>query len=271
MSYIVWKVKQVNIKPLGSWLRWQGRGTQNSLPSASTSKTHLHVGPFSLKRNWRLAERLLNTQGFKQGPWVGREEGRKTHQVGIYGPGRGIRGKGRSPGQRPALGSQQFQPSMGYPSPGILHREAESPGWLGGGWDDEGVWGNLEWHLGGAEAAQGTQQGSLEPDGSQPTPPTHAKSPRGPSCSTAGRGRRGLESGLGGGQWPALRDKGDLDLRLCPVREGHNCWPRTGSAEETARTSVCSGYEQRPPLLHHHPPPPLWGERPSAGTGKARA
>ena len=199
MSYIVWKVKQVNIKPLGSWLRWQGRGTQNSLPSASTSKTHLHVGPFSLKRNWRLAERLLNTQGFKQGPWVGREEGRKTHQVGIYGPGRGIRGKGRSPGQRPALGSQQFQPSMGYPSPGILHREAESPGWLGGGWDDEGVWGNLEWHLGGAEAAQGTQQGSLEPDGSQPTPPTHAKSPRGPSCSTAGRGRRGLESGLGGG------------------------------------------------------------------------
>ena len=216
MSYIVWKVKQVNIKPLGSWLRWQGRGTQNSLPSASTSKTHLHVGPFSLKRNWRLAERLLNTQGFKQGPWVVREEGRKTHQVGIYGPGRGIRGKGRSPGQRPALGSQQFQPSMGYPSPGILHREAESPGWLGGGWDDEGVWGNLEWHLGGAEAAQGTQQGSLEPDGSQPTPPTHAKSPRGPSCSTAGRGRRGLESGLGGGQWPALRDKGDLDLRLCP-------------------------------------------------------
>ena len=150
-------------------MRWQGRRTQNSLPSASTSKIHLHVGPFSLKRNWRLAERLLNTRGFKQDPRVGREEGRKTHQVGIYGPGRGIRGKGRSPGQRPALGSEQFQPSMGYPSPGILHREAKSPRLAGGvagttrgsGETWSGIWvGQKRPPL---TLTQGAQQGSPEP------------------------------------------------------------------------------------------------------------
>ena len=118
----------------------------------STSKIYLHVGPFSLKRNWRLAERLLNTRGFKQDPQVVREEGRKIHQIGIYGPGRGIRGKGRLPGQRPALGSEQFQPQLGYPSPGILQRR-RVPGLAWGWLDYEGVWGNLEWHLSGAEAA----------------------------------------------------------------------------------------------------------------------
>lgn len=180
-------------------MRWQGRRTQNSLPSASTSKIHLHVGPFSLKRNWRLAERLLNTRGFKQDPLVGREEGRKSHQVGIYGPGRGIRGKARSPGQRPAWGVSNSSRRWGIPVLESYTEKTSPPRWLGGwlgrqgGLGKPGVasgWGRSGHH--GLLLKEHSRE-VQNPDCNQPTPSTHAKSPRGPSCSTAGRGRRSLE------------------------------------------------------------------------------
>ena len=40
-----------------------------------------------------------------------------------------LRGKGRLHGQRPALGSEQFKPQIGHPTPGILHR-GDQPSWL---------------------------------------------------------------------------------------------------------------------------------------------
>ena len=90
----------------------------------------------------------------------------------------------------PVLGSYTEKPSP----PGWLR------GWLGwrGGLGKPGVasgWGRSGhcWLL-LKEHSREVQN----PDGSQPTPSTHAKSPRGPSCSTAGRGCRGLESGVGG-------------------------------------------------------------------------
>lgn len=69
-------------------------------------------------------------------------------------------------GRDPPWGASSSSRSWGIPVLGS-YREDESPGWLGGGWDYEGVWGKLEWHLGGAERppltlTQRAHQGSPE-------------------------------------------------------------------------------------------------------------
>ena len=89
----------------------------------NTSKTHLQADQFSLKTNWKLAERLLYNQGCKKGPRGIGQEGKKSNQVGS--PGKGLRGKGRLHGRRSTLGSEQFKPHAGLPVPGVQHREDE--------------------------------------------------------------------------------------------------------------------------------------------------
>ena len=237
----------------------------------STSKIYLHVGPFSLKRNWRLAERLLNTWGFKQDPQVVREEGRKIHQVGIYGSGRGIRGKGRLPGQRPALGSEQFQPQLGYPSPGILQRRWV-PGLAWGWLDYKGVWGNLEWHLGGAEAAttdtytRSTSGKSRTLTAVSPHHPPSQESTRPQLLHSRAEDAEACE-GVGSDQLWETRETWTWDCvpweRVTIAGTWQAVWRRQLKPPSAADTS------KGPPLLQHHPPPPLWGKHPRAGTGKA--
>ena len=44
--------------------------TWNSLPPRDTSKLHLRVQQFSVKSNWKLAEKLLYNQDCKKDPRV---------------------------------------------------------------------------------------------------------------------------------------------------------------------------------------------------------
>ena len=50
----------------------------NSPSPMNTTKIHLHVEQFSLKTNWKLAERLLYNQGYKKNPHIIRMERKKV-------------------------------------------------------------------------------------------------------------------------------------------------------------------------------------------------
>lgn len=78
----------------------------SSPPTMNISKTHLHVEQFSLKINWRLAERLFYNQGCKKN--MHKESTRKGGEVIRLGPApvggdteeeRGIMGSEIPPGE----------------------------------------------------------------------------------------------------------------------------------------------------------------------------
>ena len=60
-----------------------------SPPRMSPSEIHQREEQFSLKTNWKLAEKVPYDQDCKKDPHVIGEEGRKSDQAGI--PGRGLR------------------------------------------------------------------------------------------------------------------------------------------------------------------------------------
>lgn len=60
----------------------------NLSPDTYTSRIHLNMEQFSLKTNWKLAEKVPYDQDCKKDPHVIGEEGRKSNQAGI--PGRGL-------------------------------------------------------------------------------------------------------------------------------------------------------------------------------------
>lgn len=159
-------------------------------------------GAVLTEKELRLAERLLNTRGFKQDPQIVREEGRKMHQVTIYGPGRGIRGKGRLLPSRLHPGEQVVPVKEVGVSQSWDPTEKMSPqagwGWLGLTRESgkaEGIW----W----AEAAT-TDTSRKEhtrvqnPDGSQPTPSTEPRVHVAPAAPQQGRGWQRLAGGRGG-------------------------------------------------------------------------
>ena len=63
---------------------------ENSPPAMSISKIHLHVEQFSLKTNWRLAEKLLYNLGCKKDTWGIRQVGKRRDQVRTCALGRGL-------------------------------------------------------------------------------------------------------------------------------------------------------------------------------------
>lgn len=105
-------------------------------------------------------------------------------------------------GRDPPWGASSSSRSWGIPVLGS-YREDESPGWLGGGWDYEGVWGKLEWHLGGAEAA---------------TTDTYAKSTPGKSRTLTAVSPHHLPSR--GSMWPQLLHSKAEDAEACGGERG---------------------------------------------------
>ena len=101
----------------------------NSPSPMNTSKIHLNVEKFSLKTNWKLSETVT-----KAVTKIHTESGRKgTEQSGWdHTSRRGLIGKGRIHQWRSALITEQFEPHIGCPSPGIQHRAGKPP-WLAGG------------------------------------------------------------------------------------------------------------------------------------------
>lgn len=63
--------------------RWWNRSTEDSQLTFAQEhiRIHVNVEKFSLKRSWRLAERLLYNQDYKKDPYRTRQEGRKNNQV----------------------------------------------------------------------------------------------------------------------------------------------------------------------------------------------
>ena len=84
----------------------------------NTSKIHLHVEQFSLKINWRLAERHLSTKAVKKDPH-GSQEGKRIDQVRTCALGGDTEEKGITQAQRSSLGSEQFKSHTGHPCPGV--------------------------------------------------------------------------------------------------------------------------------------------------------
>ena len=60
------------------------------------------------------------------------ESGKKGKEAIRSGPdpGGGLRGKERLHRWTPTLGSEQFEPHFGHPSPDVQHREESPLGWL---------------------------------------------------------------------------------------------------------------------------------------------
>ena len=120
---------------MAGWRAW------NPPPPTNTSKIHLHVERFSLKTNWKLAERLLYNQGCKKDPLnqVGREQ--KPSGQDLF-PWEGTQREMTWGGgeRRSVLGSEWFEPHIGTPSPGVQHREDEPPWLVGGSVGLTGLW-----------------------------------------------------------------------------------------------------------------------------------
>lgn len=112
----------------GERVEWCG----TYLPQKTHQKIHLYVGQFSLKTNWRLAERLLYNQGCRKESFRNRWEGKTGDQVRTCDPGREDWEEKRLHAWRPFLESKWFSYILGASVQGSSKRALE-PFWLVGG------------------------------------------------------------------------------------------------------------------------------------------
>ena len=98
----------------------QSERTWRSPPSRNTSKISLHVEQVSCKTSWRLEE------DYKKDKHIIIKEGKKSNQVRICAPERGLKGKRTLHWQTPTLEGEQRKPQSWDP---VLGRQAPLAGW----------------------------------------------------------------------------------------------------------------------------------------------
>lgn len=109
------------------WSKWWSRRTWSSSPPINTSKIYLHVGQFSMKMNWKLAEELLYNQSCNKDLHVTGYDGKKRYQIRTCIPGRDLKGRKGPHGWTFTLGSEQIKPQFGHPIPGIPAQRIKVP------------------------------------------------------------------------------------------------------------------------------------------------
>ena len=116
--------------------RWQNRRMQSSPLPMNTPKIYLHVEQFSLKTNWRLAERLLHSQDSKKEHMVSSRKGREAISLGPGPLGgdteeEGVTWAWRYPPQRVSSSNH----ILGTPALGSDTRKTSPLNWFENQWD----------------------------------------------------------------------------------------------------------------------------------------
>lgn len=104
----------------------------NSPLPKNTTKMHPHfwkMEKFWLKTNWRLVEILQCNLSCKKNPQSIGWEWKRTKKIGISSPERWLRRGGGLHGQRSSLGSDGFEPYIGFLRPGPNTRKMGPLAW----------------------------------------------------------------------------------------------------------------------------------------------
>ena len=87
----------------------------------NTSNIQIHTEKFSLKTNWKLTEGSYTAKAIRKIHMKLGRKGRKVIRSEPVPPGKVFRR--RLQVWTPALGSEQFKPQIGFPSPGVYTEE----------------------------------------------------------------------------------------------------------------------------------------------------
>ena len=99
-------------------------------------KNNLHVEQFSLKTNWKLAERLLYNHGCKKKQYTHQQVGKEEKSSGQdLCPWEQTQGKGDYTGGHTSWGVSGLSHRLGVPVLGSYAEEINPVGWLEDNWD----------------------------------------------------------------------------------------------------------------------------------------